>query len=208
MLSRGRQHPPPCQGPGSGGGATHRADETQQPCPGEGPVGDGHSSRGDRDSLHRAEGTGQAMVQDEAPQAGGRAWHAHSAGASPMSAEGKRQPQARSLCCLMRPSLGSHTQGSPTGLCFCVCPFICMLPGPGPEEWVLTGPSGHPNNSGMQSASWPGQPPLLSGLHGANSQLTRQSSQGGWPTAHGPLHPLMPADSTAAHRYKPQRHSS
>lgn len=175
--------PPPFQGPGSGGGATHGADETQQPRPGEGPVGHGHSSRSDRDSLHRAEGTGQAVVQDEDPQAGGTARHAHSAGASPTSAEGKRQPQGRSLRYLMRPSLGSHMQGSPTGLCSCVCPFICMLPGPGPEEWVLTGPSGHPNNSGMQSASWPGQPPLPSGLQGANPQLTRRSSQGGRPTA-------------------------
>lgn len=52
-----------------------------------------------------------------------------SSGASPVSAEGKGQPQARGLHWLTRPSLGSRTQGSPAGLYSCVYPFFSCSQG-------------------------------------------------------------------------------
>lgn len=102
----------PMGDPGPGGTTTHRADEAQEPSPGEGPVGDGCSSRSDRHSLSRVErGTVRQRSTDNQPTVQESVgWWESSAltlpdsqgmapqvGLSPMLPEGQGLPQGRSL---------------------------------------------------------------------------------------------------------------
>lgn len=113
--------------PGPGGMTTHRADEAQQPSPGERPVRDGCSSRSDRDSLHRMErGTNN---QPTGQEAAGR-WESSALtlpgsqglvpqrGLSALFPKGKRLPQDQSLCWPRR-SFSGHSAQHDHGLCSC-----------------------------------------------------------------------------------------
>lgn len=92
---RGREGPRRPGGLGPWGGATHGADEAQQPGPREGPVGDGRSCRGERGGLRGAGGC-QAVARRRPPHPPmdpwGRVWLWGRP--SPASAEGRRPPRA------------------------------------------------------------------------------------------------------------------
>lgn len=137
--------------PGPGGMTTHRADEAQEPSPGERPVGDGSSSCSDRHSLRRVgvgegqSGRGPQVInqQSRSQGTGGGARPSHClmharvrflrgavthvprrAGASP------GQESVR----LTRPCLGPHAQHGPQGPVWLLHPLVPVLPEPGPEE--------------------------------------------------------------------------
>lgn len=138
--------------PSPGGVTTHRADETQQPSPGERPVRDGCSSCSDRDSLHRVKrGTVRLWSTDNQPtgqESAGR-WESSALtvpdsqeivpqmGLSPMFLKGKRLPQDQSPCWLRRSSSGPCAQHDHQAL-FLLYPLLPLLPVPGPEKWALS----------------------------------------------------------------------
>lgn len=199
--------------PGPGGGITHRADEAQQPSPGERLVRDGCSSCSDRDSLHRAErGTVRLWSTDNQPtgQESAGSWEsleltlpdsqgvAPQAGLSPMFTEGKRLPQDQSLCWLRRSSSGPCAQHDSHRLCSC---FILSSQC---SQYLAqkSGPSlGSPDTPTTLAYR------ALACLGSLNSpELTQQSRwQGGRTTTH--CAPWMLSEFNFNIKYKPQRHS-
>lgn len=191
---------------------THRADEAQQPSPGERPVRDGCSSRSDRDSLHRMErGTVRLWSTDNQPtgqESAGR-WESSALtvpdsqgvvpqiGLLPMFPKGKRLPQDQSLCWLRRSSSGPCAQHDHR-LCSCfILSSHCSQ--------CLAQKSEH-------SVGSPDTPTTLAYralacLGSLNSlELTQQSRcQGGRTTTH--CAPWMLSELNFNIKHKPQRHS-
>lgn len=174
--------------PGPGGGTTHRADEAQQPSPGERPVRDGYSSRSDWDSLHRAEKETvrpwSTVNQPTSQESAGR-WESSaltlpdSQGVVPqigMFPEGKRLPQDQSLCWLRRSSSGPCAQHDPQRLCSCF-----LFSSHCSQCWVQK--SRHSLGSSDTPTTLTYR--ALASLGSNSLELAQQSRcQGGWTTTH------------------------
>lgn len=116
------------RGPRSRWRGTHRPDEAQQPCPGEGPVRDRCSSCSDWDSLHRAERGPVRLgtTHNRRWLAGRRAQPAHG-----LPARGCCQPGgAPSRLLPYVPRGGAAPSSSPCRPVFLLCPFTSA-----PRAW-------------------------------------------------------------------------